>query len=128
MRVLVDTHALVWWLLDKPSLSSRSRALFADDENEILVSAAVAWELATKARSGKWPVALAIATQIASVIAENRFTPLSITIEHARVAGLFIWDHRDPFDRMLAAQAQLEGIPLLSADPVFRSFGTPVIW
>jgi PIN domain nuclease of toxin-antitoxin system len=128
VRVLVDTHAIVWWLLDKPSLSSRSRALFADDENEILISAAVAWELATKARSGKWPEAHAIASQIASVIDENRFTPLSITVEHARVAGLFVWQHRDPFDRVLAAQAQIEGIPLLSADPVFRAFGTSVIW
>ena len=128
MKVLVDTHALVWWAIDKPSLSSRSRALFADESNEILVSAVVAWELATKARSGKWPEALALATHIASVIDDNSLTPLSITVEHARVAGLFIWQHRDPFDRMLAAQAQIEGIPLVSADPVFRSFGTPVIW
>jgi PIN domain nuclease of toxin-antitoxin system len=128
MKVLVDTHALVWWITDNASLSARTRALFADESNEILVSAAVAWELATKARSGKWPEALAIATSIASVIADNRFTPLSVTFEHARAAGLFIWQHRDPFDRLLAAQAQIEGIPLVSADPVFRSFGTPVIW
>jgi PIN domain nuclease of toxin-antitoxin system len=128
MKILVDTHALVWWIIDNPSLSARTRALFADESNEILVSAVVAWELATKARSGKWPEALAIATSIASVIADNRFTPLSITVEHARAAGLFIWQHRDPFDRMLTAQAQVEGIPLVSADPVFRSFGTPVIW
>jgi PIN domain nuclease of toxin-antitoxin system len=128
MRVLVDTHALVWWVTDNANLSPRSRVLFADDDNEILVSAAVAWELATKARSGKWPEAHAIAMQISSVIDENRFTPLSITVEHARVAGLFVWQHRDPFDRMLAAQAQTEGIPLLGADPVFSSFGTSVIW
>jgi PIN domain nuclease of toxin-antitoxin system len=87
MKVLVDTHALVWWAIDKPSLSSRSRALFVDDNNEILVSAVVAWELATKARSGKWPDALALATHIASVIDDNSLTPLSITVEHARVAG-----------------------------------------
>lgn len=94
----------------------------------ILVSAVVAWELATKARLGKWAEALPIATSIAHVIEENRFTPLTVTIEHARVAGLLAGRHRDPFDRMLAAQSQVERIPLVSADPVFRSFGTEVIW
>jgi PIN domain nuclease of toxin-antitoxin system len=65
MKILVDTHALVGWIIDNPNLSARTRALFADESNEILVSAVVAWELATKARSGKWPEALAIATSIA---------------------------------------------------------------
>jgi PIN domain nuclease of toxin-antitoxin system len=128
MRVLVDTHAFFWWVLDKPNLSSRARALFIEEDNEILVSPVVAWELATKARLGKWPEALAIATSIASVIKENSFTPFTVTIEHARTAGFLAGLHRDPFDRMLAAQSQVEGIPLLSADPVFRSLGTSVIW
>jgi PIN domain nuclease of toxin-antitoxin system len=128
MRVLVDTRTFFWWVIDKPNLSFRARAVLADGENEVLVSPVVAWELATKARSGKWPEALALATGIASVIEENSFTPLAITIEHARTAGFLGIPHRDPFDRMLAAQSQIEGIPLVSADPVFRAFGTAIIW
>ncbi|HKM88612.1 MAG TPA: type II toxin-antitoxin system VapC family toxin [Xanthobacteraceae bacterium] len=128
MRVLVDTHAFFWWVIDKPKLSARARALLVEEDNEVFVSAVVAWELATKARLGKWPQALPIATNIASVIADNRFTALTITIEHARTAGLLAGAHRDPFDRMLAAQSQVEGMPLVSADPVFRGFGTAVMW
>ncbi len=128
MRVLVDTHAFFWWIVDNPRLSVRARALFIEEDNEILVSPVVAWELATKVRLGKWPEALPLATNIASVINENRFTPLAISIEHARTAGCLPGRHRDPFDRMLAAQSQVEGIPLISADPVFRAFGTTAIW
>jgi PIN domain nuclease of toxin-antitoxin system len=128
LRVLVDTHALFWWVVDSPKLSVRVRAVFAAHDNEIYVSAVVAWELATKARAGRWPEALSIATNIASVIEENGFTPLAISIEHARTAGFLPGRHRDPFDRMLAAQSIVEGIPLVSADPVFRSFGTAVMW
>jgi PIN domain nuclease of toxin-antitoxin system len=128
LRVLVDTHAFFWWVVDNPKLSVRARALFAAQDNEICVSAVVAWELATKARMGKWSEALPIATNIGSVVEENRFTPLGISIEHARTAGFLPGRHRDPFDRLLAAQSLVEGIPLISADPVFRSFNTAVIW
>jgi PIN domain nuclease of toxin-antitoxin system len=128
MRVLVDTHALFWWLLDKPELSQRARSIFTAEDNEILVSAVVAWELAMKTRLGKWPEALPLAVTLSRVIEENRFLPLAVTIEHARNAGLLSGSHRDPFDRMLAAQSLIEGIPLLSADRVFATFGTAVIW
>jgi len=84
--------------------------------------------LATKVRLGKWPEALSIATNLAAIIEENGFTPFSITVLHARAAGFFTWRHRDPFDRILAAQSQVEGMPLISADPVFREFGIPVMW
>ncbi len=128
MRVLVDTHAFFWWAIDQPKLSSRARVLLADEANEIFVSAVVAWELATKARSGRWPEALPLATSVEFVIEEYEFIPLSVTIEHARTAGFLSGDHRDPFDRMLAAQSLVEGIPLITADRVFRGFGTSVMW
>lgn len=128
MRVLVDTHAFVWWVIDSPRLSFRARELFVSEDNEICVSAVVAWELATKVRLGKWAEVLPIATDIVRVIADNDFAPLPVTIEHARIAGFFAGRHRDPFDRMLAAQSQVEGIPLVSADPVFRAFGTSLVW
>jgi PIN domain nuclease of toxin-antitoxin system len=128
VRVLVDTHAFVWWVIDSPRLSSRARELFVSEDNEICVSAAVAWELATKVRLGKWAEASPIAADIARVIADSDFSPLTVTIEHARVAGFLAGRHRDPFDRMLAAQSQVEGVPLVSADPVFRAFGISLVW
>jgi len=128
MRALIDTHAFVWWVTDNPRLSARARAFLASEDNEICVSAVVAWELATKVRLGKWSEALPIATNIATVIEENSFTPLAVTIEHARTAGFLAGRHGDPFDRMLAAQSQVEGIPLVSADPAFDTLGTPVMW
>lgn len=128
MRVLVDTHAFVWWVIDSPRLSSRARELFASEDNEICISAVVAWELATKVRLGKWAEASPIATDVMRIIRDNDFAPLPVSIEHARVAGFLAGRHRDPFDRMLAAQSQVERIPLISADPVFRTFETSLMW
>jgi PIN domain nuclease of toxin-antitoxin system len=128
MRVLADTHAFFWWVIDSPKLSATARALFADQDNDVLISPVLAWELATKVRLGKWPDALRVATDIAAIIKDNDFTAFAVTIEHARAAGFLPGSHRDPFDRLLAAQSQIEGIPLITADPVFRGFGTAVMW
>jgi PIN domain nuclease of toxin-antitoxin system len=128
MRVLTDTHAFFWWVIDSPKLSAKARALFADEDNDVLISPVVAWELATKVRLGKWPGAVRVATDIASIIKDNNFTAFAVTIDHARAAGFLPGSHCDPFDRLLAAQSQIEGIPLVTADPVFRGFGTAVMW
>jgi PIN domain nuclease of toxin-antitoxin system len=128
MRVLVDTHAFFWWVNDDPKLSRQARAAIDDQNSEVLISVIVAWELATKARVGKWHEAIGLASDIDTVLQRNGFTPLPITMEHARVAGFLPGRHRDPFDRMLAAQAQIENVPLVTADPVFRAFGTHVLW
>ena len=88
----------------------------------------IAWELAVKARFGKWPQAYDLALGIDAVLELNGFTTLPISLEHARVAGFLPSDHRDPFDRMLAAQAQIEGVPLLTADPAFRTLGVQILW
>jgi PIN domain nuclease of toxin-antitoxin system len=128
MRVLVDTHAFFWWVNDSPQLSERAREVIAGEGNEVLISAVIAWELATKVRSGKWPAAAGLADDIAFVLDRNAFTPLAITLDHARLAGALPGIHRDPFDRMLAAQAQVEDAPLITADRAFRAFGTRVLW
>lgn len=128
MRVLVDTHAFFWWVNASPQLSPRAREAIAAEGNEVLVSAVVAWELATEARFGKWPEAAGLAADIAFVLGRNAFVQLAVTLEHARLAGSLPGSHRDPFDRMLAAQAQVEDLPLITADPAFRKFGTPVLW
>jgi PIN domain nuclease of toxin-antitoxin system len=128
MRVLVDTHAFFWWVNASPQLSPRARETIAAESNDVLVSAVVAWELATKACFGKWPEAAGLAADIAFVLQRNAFVPLAITLEHARLAGSLLGSHRDRFDRMLAAQAQIEAVPLITADPAFDGFGTRVLW
>ena len=128
MRVLVDTHAFFWWVTDDKKLSTRAREVIADQTNEVMISAVLAWELATKVRFSKWPEAVDLATNIDRIIDANDFTPLPITMTHARTAGFLPARHRDPFDRMLAAQSQVERISLLSADPVFAALGVQVMW
>lgn len=128
MRVLVDTHAFFWWTVDDPKLSRTAREIIADPDNEVIVSAVTAWELATKARVGKWPGAADLVHQIETVLASNGFLPLPVTIDHARKAGFLVGRHRDPFDRMLAAQAQAENIPILTVDPVFELLGARAHW
>lgn len=128
MRVLFDSHALVWFLLGNPKIPKRLRQNLDHPETEFAISAVCVWEIATKVRRGKWPEADRIIASLNDVLTKSAYVALPITIEHARVAGLFTWQHRDPFDRLLAAQSQIEGIPLVSADPVFRLFGTMVMW
>jgi PIN domain nuclease of toxin-antitoxin system len=128
LRLLLDTHALVWWLLNSPRLTPKPRALIADQENELFVSAASAWELATKVRLGKWPEAMAITASFPTVLTANQFKPLPISAAHALRAGAWLASHPDPFDRMLAAQAEMDGLALLTADAAFSGFGIETIW
>ena len=128
MKILLDTHTYFWWETNDRKLSVRARELIANEESEVLVSAVIAWELATKARIGRWPEAADIAADIQTALQDDGFAPLSITVDHAQKAGFLPGRHGDPFDRMLAAQAQIENVPLVTADPVFRAFGTRVLW
>ena len=128
MRILLDSHAFVWFLAGDTRFSDRAREVMAAEDTVTCVSAVTAWEIANKVRLGKWPQAATLAASLSDVIEEQGFEPLPITVEQARVAGFLIGVHRDPFDRMLAAQAQTEGLPLVSADPAFRSFGTVTLW
>ena len=126
--LLLDTHALLWWLLDSPELSATARAAIADPAQRVLVSAASAWELATKQRIGKLPEAGDIVTNFSAYLRKQRFEPLPISVDHALAAGRLPGPHRDPFDRMLMAQAQTEGADVVTADPVFRDYGVAVVW
>jgi PIN domain nuclease of toxin-antitoxin system len=128
MKVLFDSHALVWFLLGDRRFPVRLRRVLQKPEAQFVISAACIWEITTKVRRGRWPEADDIVAHLSDLLATTDYIPLSITIEHAQMAGLYDWQHRDPFDRILAAQSQIEGIPLMSADPVFRSFGTSVMW
>ena len=103
MRYLLDTHALLWWLFNDPKLSERARGLMADVANELLVSSASAWEIATKHRLGRLDSAKVLVQDISGWIGKAGFRELPIGIAHAQKAGAFTHPHRDPFDRMLAA-------------------------
>jgi PIN domain nuclease of toxin-antitoxin system len=128
LRLLLDTHAFLWWLAGDRKMSRRARQLVAATETECLVSAASAWEITTKVRLGKLPGVEVIARDVGGAIASQGFGELPIRVLHAQWAGTLPSDHRDPFDRMLAAQAHVEGVPLLSIDTVFDALGVPRIW
>jgi PIN domain nuclease of toxin-antitoxin system len=128
MRLLLDTHALLWWIFDDPKLSVPARAAIADAGNVVLVSAASAWEIATKHRKGKLPEAGEVPRRLPEYIAKARFTPLAVSIEHAIAAGALPGPHNDPFDRMLIAQAMTENIPIVTVERLFKDYGAQVIW
>lgn len=128
MRFLLDTHTLLWWLFDDPKLSGSVREIVADPENEIYVSSASAWEISTKYRLGKLPSARELVRDIATWVQKAGFTELPVLIAHAQRAGSWPQPHRNPFDRMLAAQSALDELPVISRDPALASFGIRLVW
>ncbi len=129
MKVLLDTHTLIWAVSNKIDLlSSNATAIILDQSNVILVSAASVWEIATKVRIGKFPGAEKLERNFFEVMDNAGYTFLSIDAACALRAGRFTSDHRDPFDRMIAAQALAEDIPILSIDKKLDTFGIRRIW
>jgi len=128
VRVLLDTHAFLWWLDGDKRLPVNVRRLVAEERNTIFVSAASAWEISTKFRLGRLPAAADVAADIAGCIASQGFSPLEITVQHAQRAGGLPGTHRDPFDRMLIAQSQMEDLPLVSNEAVFDEYGLNRVW
>lgn len=128
MRLLLDTHALLWALLDPSKLGKRARKLIESTDNTRVVSAASAWEIATKFRLGKLPEAENIVRDYPVHLATMMATELAITSQHALAASLWRVEHRDPFDRILAAQSVIEGIALVTCDTAFNDFPITAIW
>lgn len=128
MQVLLDTHAFLWWIADSDRLSGQARSMIADEVNDIVVSAVSAWEIATKFRIGKLPGCEALALDVSGHITGQGFTELEISVADAERAGRLPGPHRDPFDRMLAAQALKREFPVVSVDPVFDGFGVIRLW
>jgi PIN domain nuclease of toxin-antitoxin system len=128
LDLLPDTQAFLWWIAGDPVLSQPSVTAIGDTSNRVVVSAASAWEIATKVRIGKLPGAATIATDLASVIEAQGFVPLSITLAHAQAAGALPGPHKDPFDRMLTAQAMLDRMILVSNEQRFDSYGVTRLW
>ena len=124
MRLLPDTHAALWLLADDERLSPRAAELLSDSANEVLLSAAVVWEVSIKRSLGK----LAAPDGFADVLLGAGATALPVTVEHAQAVGSLTWHHRDPFDRMLVAQASIEAAVVLSADDTLRLYDVQVEW
>ncbi len=128
MRLLLDTHALVWWLEGSPRLSVGARRAIGDPLNEKLVSAASAWEITTKHRLGKLPGADEFASEIPWAIADEGFAEVPITVDEAARAGALPGPLGDPFDRMLIAQALSRNLTVVSTDSVFDGYGVRRLW
>ena len=128
MRILLDTHAFLWWLAGSDRLSRVAHDAIATPGNDILISAASAWEIATKHRLGKLPGAEVVVHDVAGCIAGQGFQELPITVRNGERAGRLPGSHRDPFDRMLIAQALTFDVPLVSIETLFDQYGVNRIW
>jgi PIN domain nuclease of toxin-antitoxin system len=128
LKLLLDTHALLWWWSDDKRLSKRASKAISDENNIVLISAASAWEIATKHRIGKLPGAERAVAEFNELIVSDGFTHLNVSYGHALKAGGFTMEHRDPFDRMLAAQAIIEGATLVTDDAAMKLFRVKCFW
>ncbi len=124
MKLLLDTHVLLWWLEDNPALSDLGRALIANRENTVFVSAVSLWEISLKQSLGK----LRLTENFDEVLAAQPFEHLPLTAAHAREVRNLPWHHRDPFDRVLVAQARASGLRLLTADERVRAYGESILY
>lgn len=128
MRALLDTHTLLWWILEDRALTPAAQEIISEAANSILVSAASAWELAIKFRAGKLPTAADLVAAFSSAVEEEGFYLLPIFADQAIRAGMLPGPHKDPFDRLLIAQSQAENVPIISNDPVFDHYGVQRLW
>ena len=128
MQLLIDTHAFLWWLAGNERLSRAARDAIGNQDNTVLVSAASAWEITTKHRLGKLPGADEVAGNVIATVENHGFQPLAITVSHAERAGRLPGPHKDPFDRMLIAQALAHDLTLVSIESLFDGFGVRRIW
>lgn len=126
-RLLLDTHALIWWVAGDPSIGAETRAM-VDSAELVLVSAISAYEITLKHATGRLPEAAGLASDVAGAVRRAGFRELPIALSHAEAAGRLPRHHRDPFDRMLVAQALVESLPLVSADTALDAFAIERIW
>lgn len=125
---MVDTHTLIWWFTNSPRMGRNAGAALADSANERFVSSATGWELATKYRLGKLPEIEAVLPTLEFDLQRSGFATLDVTMRHALRAGALPGEHRDPFDRLIAAQAEIEGMTIVTLDSALRAFGVPTLW
>lgn len=125
---LLDTHVLLWWFFDDPKLSKRARDAIASPTSRVFVSSVSAWEISIKHQIGKLPNVGHLVKELPLYIRRERFEVLPIALEHGIAAGELDGKHKDPFDRMLIAQARLEELTLISNDKIFKKYKIPLLW
>jgi PIN domain nuclease of toxin-antitoxin system len=128
MRILLDTHAFYWWTTGDQSLSLTARAVIADRQNEIYISAVSVWEIVTKFRSGKELGFAYLAANVAGEIAAQGFNELAITVRHAETTSNLPTHHKDPMDRFLIGQAIVEDMTIVTTDPQFSKYAAKLLW
>jgi PIN domain nuclease of toxin-antitoxin system len=128
MRALLDTHVFLWWITDHRGLSALSREFISDSANELFLSAASGWEMAIKMGLGKLKLRAKLDEFISEHMSTNSIIPLPIEMSHALHILTLPLIHRDPFDRLLIAQAQRENLSLITSDPIIGKYDVPVIW
>jgi PIN domain nuclease of toxin-antitoxin system len=128
LRLLLDTHVFLWWVAADPRLSRRARTAIARGENEVYLSAASGWEMAIKAGLGRLQVADDLERFVPEQMAMNGIGGLPVTFAHALRVHSLPAHHRDPFDRLLVAQAQIEGLAIVTGDPQIAQYGVRTVW
>jgi PIN domain nuclease of toxin-antitoxin system len=128
VRLLLDTHTFLWWVADAPELPARARAAIAAGSNDCFVSAASCWEMAIKVSLNKLEIGGTVERFVPHHMAVNGFQELTVDVRHAAKVARLPFHHRDPFDRLLAAQALTEDLAIVSGDPIFRKYGVTRVW
>jgi PIN domain nuclease of toxin-antitoxin system len=124
VKLLLDTHAALWWLSSDERVGSTAAGQLTDPSNQVVLSAAVVWEVAIKRSLGK----LAAPPDFAATVLAGGALPLPVSLDHAAAVEALPWHHRDPFDRVLVAQATIEGAVLVSHDRALLAYGVPIVW
>jgi PIN domain nuclease of toxin-antitoxin system len=127
VKLLLDTQVWIWMRVSPRRLSTAARKILVEEDNELLLSAASPWEIAIKVAAGKLELPCSVEEFVTSRVAATRVTPLAITYLHAIESAALPPHHRDPFDRVLIAQARIEGVPLMTSDPAFRAYSVELI-
>lgn len=128
MRLLLDTHTFIWWMTNDRALPASTRGIIADEDNEIFLSAATAWEMAIKHKIGKLPIVAGFIADVPGAMEAEGFIELPVSVVHGQLAGALDGHHKDPFDRMLISQALCEDLTLISNETRFDAYGVTRLW
>ncbi|HUJ95916.1 MAG TPA: type II toxin-antitoxin system VapC family toxin [Terriglobales bacterium] len=128
MKILLDTHAFLWWIRDDPRLSRRARELVTSGRNELFLSVTCVWEILTKTQTGKLRLAESAQKFVTEQLTANNIQVLPLTLDHVFRLEQLPLHHRDPFDRILIAQSLEEEFPILSADPLLKNYSATLLW